>query len=409
MTTTTRAFRSASLVLWGSLLTYALGVPGTAPAPTGATQGGPARVEMRDVMRWLDLDRNGRIEAFEAAAAIRIEESYYDEDGPEGFSQSEILDLFEERREYAREMARDLIAEYDFDGDGTLSRAEASFELLASFWELDRNRDGALTEAEIRHFDHDSVRSYVMGEAAAIWLGIDPDGDGEAPLAEIDPDEYDVADLDLDGDGTLVRDEVARYYARDARGASFEIAGRYAVMNGSITGATLGRLMRILVEEPQVDRILMEEVPGTMDDVACQEAALLIHRHQFHTELAPGGEAASGGTDFFLAGWRRKIGAGARLGVHSWAEYDALGEREGGDLPRDAPEHESYLEFFRAIGIDPEFYFFTLEAADAYGMHYLTAEELVRFGVETGDGTTGNGAVEDGADEHARDEHARDE
>lgn len=340
---------------------------------------------MRDVMRWLDLDRNGRIEAFEAAAAIRIEESYYEPDGPAGFSESEILGVFEERRAHAREMARDLVAEYDLDGDGLLTRAEASFELLAAFWELDRNRNGSLTETEIRRFDHDSVRSFLMGEAAAIWEGIDPDGDGEAPLAGIDPNEYDVAEFDADGDGVLRRLEVVRYYAHDARGATFEVAGRYALMNGSITGATLGRLMQLLVEEPQVDRILMQQVPGSMDDAACQLAALLVHRHMLDTELAPGGEAASGGTDFFLAGNRRTLGEGARLGVHSWAEYDALGEREGGDLPRDAPEHETYLAFFRSIGIDPDFYFFTLEAADAWGMHYLTAEELERFRVVTSD------------------------
>ncbi len=54
------------------------------------------------------------------------------------------------------------------------------------------------------------------------------------------------------------------------------------------------------------------------------------------------------------------------------------------DLPRDDPEHAPYLEYFAAIGISPDFYWFTLEAAPPDGIHYLTPTEMVEFGVVTG-------------------------
>ena len=61
--------------------------------------------------------------------------------------------------------------------------------------------------------------------------------------------------------------------------------------------------------------------------------------------------------------------------VHSWAEFGA----EGTDYPRDSEEHVMYLDYCDEMGIPQSFYWYTLEAASAEDIHYMTSDELVEF------------------------------
>lgn len=98
------------------------------------------------------------------------------------------------------------------------------------------------------------------------------------------------------------------------------------------------------------------------------------------TTIVPsGGLVASGGTDLFLAGVQRIIEPGACIGVHSWAAEDFTAT----DIPRTSPEHDRYLDYYNDVGIDLAFYWFTLEAAPADDMHWMTAMEVGQYGVST--------------------------
>ena len=88
---------------------------------------------------------------------------------------------------------------------------------------------------------------------------------------------------------------------------------------------------------------------------------------------------ASGGTDLFLAGAKRILEPGACVGVHSWSD----GFRDGQDAPKDAPIHQEYLDFYKAIGIDGAFYWYTLDVASADEMHWMSASEAKSFAMTT--------------------------
>lgn len=162
--------------------------------------------------------------------------------------------------------------------------------------------------------------------------------------------------------------------------ASFTIENGRAIMAGVIGSSTPGEVRRLLDEHPEVEVVVMPFVPGSEDDVANLEAARLLHEAGLHTCLPSQGLIASGGVDFFLAGTRRAAGAGGLVGVHSWAAGNGL---EGGDLPRDDPEHRRYLDYYAEIGIDESFYWFTLDAAPSDDVHWMTPSELERYGVLT--------------------------
>lgn len=163
--------------------------------------------------------------------------------------------------------------------------------------------------------------------------------------------------------------------------ASFEVFDTTAFMTGVIGASTPCRVDELLRDNPDVDVIVLEDVPGSQDDEANLVAARMVRAAGLDTAVfadAPG--VASGGTDFFAAGVERLAEPGATFGVHSWATGDGI---QGGDLPRDDPEHRRYLDFYDEMGIPQDFYWFTLDAAPADDIYNMTDAELEQYGIVT--------------------------
>lgn len=133
---------------------------------------------------------------------------------------------------------------------------------------------------------------------------------------------------------------------------------------------------------PDIRVLVLEYVPGSDDDNDYMDAAWKLRQAGFTTIVPSDGLVASGGTDFFLAGSRRIVEPGACIGVHSWEDggppvYQAT------DLPRDHEDHEDFLRYFRAMGVSTEFYWFTINAAPAQGMHWMSPAEINRFAMSS--------------------------
>jgi len=151
-------------------------------------------------------------------------------------------------------------------------------------------------------------------------------------------------------------------------------------MNGVIGADTLLMMQGLFNNYPQIKVLEMQNVPGSMDDEINLLASMEIRNRGINTHIPAGGMVASGGTDMFLAGVKRTIGTGAKIGVHSWDDGSG---KAALDYPRDHQAHVIYLDYYNAIGITTDFYWYTLEAAPAEGNHWMTAEEMVVYGVLT--------------------------
>ena len=171
---------------------------------------------------------------------------------------------------------------------------------------------------------------------------------------------------------------------RDYEAVTFAVGGENAVMTGVIDHTISERVERLRREHPEVTTIVMADVPGSIDDEANLVAARLVRDYGWNTTVPSDGVIASGGVDFFVAGVERTIEEGAQLGVHTWGG-GWWGQRSGADLPRDDPEHGRYLDYYAEMGIPAAFYWFTLDAAPADSIHNMTPDELVRYGIVTGD------------------------
>ena len=160
----------------------------------------------------------------------------------------------------------------------------------------------------------------------------------------------------------------------------FDVRGRLLFVKGVINTGSHDRMYHILEDEPGVHTVVLTYVPGSADDEVNLELGRLLHEIGMTTYLPAQGEVASGGTDLFLAGVQRIVERGALIGVHSWSSDGA----EAGDmLPRDHPEHELYLSYYRDIGIDEAFYWYTLQAAPSEGIHWMTEEEMTLYAIYT--------------------------
>lgn len=162
--------------------------------------------------------------------------------------------------------------------------------------------------------------------------------------------------------------------------ATFQVDGTRAIFRGVIDETIVQKVQGLIDNSPEVKVIVMAYGPGSDADDENLQAALLINQAGLGTCVPENGEIYSGAVDMYLAGIVRRLADSAIVGVHSWAAGD---NTEGSDLPMDDPQHQPYLDFYSQIGVSADFYWFTLQAAPAAGMHNMTADEKVTYNMES--------------------------
>ena len=168
--------------------------------------------------------------------------------------------------------------------------------------------------------------------------------------------------------------------APDQERLTLSVRGGLLFVKGVVNRHSERRVRNALLAAPDVDVIVLTHVPGSADDETNLALGRLLRDARYAIYLPADALIASGGTDLLLAGAIRIVERGARVGVHSWA---GGGGAAGDRLPRDAPDHEFFLAYYRDMGITEDFYWFTLQAAPPDGMHWMSESELERYAVYT--------------------------
>lgn len=159
----------------------------------------------------------------------------------------------------------------------------------------------------------------------------------------------------------------------------FDVQGTRLIMNRSINARTPAAFEAILAANPQITTLVLQDVPGSLDDDSMIALGYRVRELGLATHLTSTSEVHSGGVDLFLAGVRRSMQPGAELGVHSWSD----GVNDAADYPPDSVEHYQNKSYIRAMLGSEEFYWFTIHAAPADGIYLLTPEDIRRFGLLT--------------------------
>ena len=152
-----------------------------------------------------------------------------------------------------------------------------------------------------------------------------------------------------------------------------------ALMNGTIGSNTLTNFDQMMAAFPNIKTIQMKEVPGSSDDDTNLKVALKVYQKGIKTHLLDNGMIASGGTDFFLAGVQRTLGNNVKIGVHSWSD----GTNDATSFPVGHANHQPYIDYYVNVGFElslaKNFYYYTINAAPASGIHWMTPTEIATY------------------------------
>ncbi len=337
------------------------------------------RISDERVLAMLDGNHDGIIDPYEALDQLLQLKS---ELGNKELTQESLADLSNHREQETEKELAWFLKEMDSNKDGKTSLEELDPEEREYFAEADENDDGFITSAEVRQFEENSeIDEGEDGGLDNFFDELDANEDGVLTKDEVEDDEEweELSRADKNEDGKLTKDEIERAF--DESPIEFEVKGSTAFMSGVIGPGTPASVLRLVFEHPGVRTIEMTECPGSMDDDSNIRAARYVRQHGFTTILRSNSMVASGGTDFFLAGKKRIVEKGARIGIHSWGS----GDFEAKEVPRDDPQHQLYLKYYEEMGIPTSFYWRTLEAAPANDIHWMTEKELAEFNFRTDD------------------------
>ena len=154
-------------------------------------------------------------------------------------------------------------------------------------------------------------------------------------------------------------------------------------MDGEIADGALDDFNALIEQYPDVKTIQIKEVPGSSNDDINLPLSKKVHDRRMAIHLNDNGMIASGGVDFFLAGTTRTKGSNTQIGVHSWGN----GTIEATDFPRGHANHQRYIDYYQYVGFTlanaEAFYYFTIDAAPAADIHWMTDAEIAQYGLLT--------------------------
>ncbi len=158
----------------------------------------------------------------------------------------------------------------------------------------------------------------------------------------------------------------------------------FAVAYGVIGSTTPTVVQNLINDHPEVTTIVMHSCPGSENDDANLQASLMLYNQGYKMYLPYGGFIASGATDMFLAGSIRVVDVTFDpIGVHSWSD----GVNEATDYPVGHAFHQPYIDYYMAVGFTQQeaedFYYYTIYAAPANGIHWMTEAEIDQYKIRT--------------------------
>lgn len=149
-------------------------------------------------------------------------------------------------------------------------------------------------------------------------------------------------------------------------------------MNGDITSRLENDFDRMLAAFPNAKKVIMKDCPGSLDDETNLKVSKKMHERGFEFHLMATSVIASGAVDMYVGGVKRTREAGSKIGVHSWGSEP--GEPIATSYPRGHAVHLPYINYYKSVGFSQQeaeaFYYFTIEAAPANDIHWMTDQEI---------------------------------
>ncbi len=155
-------------------------------------------------------------------------------------------------------------------------------------------------------------------------------------------------------------------------------------MDGEIESASLNDFNELVDAFPNISRIEIVNCDGSSDDGINLLLSQKIHQKGINIHLLDNAIIASGGVDFYLAGIIRTRGIDTSIGVHSWEDSDGT---TATDYPVGHEDHLQFIDYYVSVGFTQlqaeEFYYFTINAAPADSIYWMTEAEIDQYNITT--------------------------
>ena len=161
--------------------------------------------------------------------------------------------------------------------------------------------------------------------------------------------------------------------------ASFRVDGTAMILEGPLSGASVERFEMLVEQHPELQTLVLGNVPGTSDITALVQKGYRVRSLGFDTVVAPDAVVEGDAVLLFLAGNERVLGEGAALVVSDWSHGGVMGSA----LAADAPAHEERRRYVADMLGEDGFYWFSLEAVTGGAPHRLNRAEIAEYGLET--------------------------
>ena len=150
-------------------------------------------------------------------------------------------------------------------------------------------------------------------------------------------------------------------------------------MNGEINKNSKKSFDDLIDNYPNITTINIVNCDGSSDDEVNLALSKDVHTKGINTHLLDNASIASGGVDFFLAGVKRSRDNNTQIGVHSWSD----GNNTATDYAVGHANHLPYIQYYKDIGFSQQeaedFYYFTINAAPANSIHWMTESEITQY------------------------------
>ena len=150
-------------------------------------------------------------------------------------------------------------------------------------------------------------------------------------------------------------------------------------MDGTINKNSKECFDDLIKQYPNITTINIVNCDGSSDDEVNLQLSKEVHSRGINTHLLDDASIASGGVDFFLAGIKRTRDNNTKIGVHSWSD----GNNSATDFSVGHSNHLPYIDYYKSVGFTQQeaedFYYFTINAAPASSIHWMTDTEIIQY------------------------------
>ena len=157
--------------------------------------------------------------------------------------------------------------------------------------------------------------------------------------------------------------------------ARYEVVGNKAYLKGTLGHKGYKNTVKMISENPQVSYIVLDDIPGCVNDYYNQQTCYLIKEKNIQTIALAGAQISDGGSDFLFSGLNPLVSDSSYVGVSGWKTRG----KEAVELDKKHEDHKFFTKFYDSININSDLYWYTLDKASSDEIYWMPYKDITNM------------------------------